>query len=242
MTPEKFQRLANEIPSAKKRLGDHAGAALDQLVWTLRLSDIQYSEVTTTDNPSLTTMFNLIQKGGTCIAGSVAPLWAYIVDANKKYMVTAGAAGEQRRVIMRLVERQDEGHVGQPMLILERTYPDRTDSEERQRLIEHMVRRAADMGVACGFATEYYWDASKTGRPGIADMNKVVEDLCRRYGTVAEHKIMKATNRASNLKSEYLDSAPPNGAAGAGVVGQRTHNGQADKIFENKFVVLTPEQ
>ncbi|MBK6689583.1 MAG: hypothetical protein IPG45_34280 [Deltaproteobacteria bacterium] len=242
MTPEKFQRLANDIPTIKKRLGAHAEAALDQLVWTLRLSDIQYSEVTTTDNPSLTTMFNLIQKGGTCIAGSVGPLWAYIVDANKKYMVTAGAAGEQRRVIMRLVERQDAGHVGQPMLILERTYPDRTDSEERQRLIEHMVRRAADMGVACGFATEYYWDASKTGRAGIADMNKVIEDLCRRYGTVAEHKIMSATNRASNLKSEYLDSAPPNGAAGAGVVGVRTQNQQVDKVFENKFVVLTPER
>ena len=240
MTPEKFLKLAAEAPDMHRLLGAPAAQLLDALGWTLRMGDISYSEVVSDDGPDMAAVFKMATTNCLRWPGEHGEVLAYMADANKRMIVTKNQGGEMRRALMRLVERQDPGHEGEPMLLLDRTYPDAVTQEEKQRLMEHTIRRAAGMGIACAFATEYYWDASKTGRRQIVDMNAVLEDLCKRYDTVVDKKIIKVMSRASNVKQEYLDSAPPNGAAGRGQVGIRRY-GQQDNVFENEFVILQPK-
>jgi hypothetical protein len=130
------------------------------------------------------------------------------------------------------------------MLVLERTYPDNATSDEKQRIIEHALRRASEMGIAVAYPTEYYWDVRKTnrfaGNAAVEEMNEVLKDLNRRYGTRSQKQIMQVINRAGNTQQEYIDSAPPNGAAGRGQVGVRQYPGNQDVQFENEFLILEP--
>ncbi|HWS25816.1 MAG TPA: hypothetical protein VN259_04500, partial [Xanthomonadales bacterium] len=143
--------------------------------------------------------------------------------------------------------REDAGHRGEPMLILERAYPDAQDKEEKRRLMEHVVRRARAMNIAAAFPTEYYWDAASTrrgARKGIVDMNDVIEDLNRRYGTVVERRTLTVTNPAGLSPSIYIDSAPyelshigrmPSRKTG---VRARRYDGRVDNSYTNIFMVL----
>ncbi|MCK6548590.1 hypothetical protein L6R52_22270 [Myxococcota bacterium] len=239
-TPLRFSQMADKIPSLARMLGPGMEAALNELTWTVRIDDLSFSQVVTNDGPDLSTMYKLAVMQ--CLRGwpQDTALMPYLVDANKRMIVTKNQAGEERRAIMRIVTRTDEGHVGEPMLVLERSYPDNQAEEEKQRLVEHMLRRAVEMGISAAYPTEYYWDASKTGRR-LLDMNAVLEDLNRRYDTTSEIKVTKVTNRAGNNNPEYIDSAPLNGAADAGNVQMRRYNGLEDKTYENKFLILTPK-
>jgi hypothetical protein len=243
-TPLRFASMADKLPSLGRSLGEGMRAAIDELIWTVRIDDLAYSEVITHDGPDLATMYRLATTN--CLAGwpHDVSLLAYCIDPNKRMIVTKNQAGEERRAMMRIVERQDPGHEGQPMLVLERTYPDRVSEEEKQRLVEHMLRRATEMGIPAAYPTEYYWDASKTQRgqgAGLIDMNRVIDDLNRRYHTKSEHLTIKVLNRAGNVATEYIDSAPLAGARDAGNVQMRKYQGRQDNAYENKFVILSPE-
>lgn len=243
-TPLRFSKMADALPSLGRMLGEAGKAALNELTWTIRIDDLAYSEVVTHDRLDLAATYRAIAIGTGCINHwpQKLDLLAYCIDPNKRMIMTRNQGGEERRAVMRLVERQDEGHAGEPMLLLERTYPDGCTDEEKQRLIEHMLRRAGDMGIAASYATEYYWDASRTGRGGyIRDMNAVLEDLNRRYNTTSERKELSVLNRAGNMPSEYLDSAPK-GINMRGVVGERYYPGNQDTTFANEFIILEPKK
>jgi hypothetical protein len=252
VTPERFVRLADPIEGFRRLLGPALKAGLDELAWTIRLSGVSYSQVTTDDSPDLTTMYGMTvdrNKTGACLnwPGTGGEGMAYWTDPNKRMIITINEAGEERRVMLRICERQDEGHAGEPMLIIEKSYPDASaNQEEKRRLIEHMLRRASAMGIACGFATEYYWDASKTSRfqgRADADMNAILQDLSKKYGTSVEKKEMKLLTRMGNTALEYLDSDPPQGQRGVRTYRGWHHNFQQDhKVFENEFIVLQPKE
>ncbi|MCK6545984.1 hypothetical protein L6R52_08950 [Myxococcota bacterium] len=241
-TPLRFAKLAEELPAMGRLLGPGMRPAVEELLWTIRIDDLQYSEVTTHDGPDLATMTRLASTN--CLGGNLTAILAYCLDPNKKMIVTKNQAGEERRAVVRLVERQDAGHVGEPMLVLERTYPDSASEEEKQRLVEHVLRRAAEMGIAAGYPTEYYWDVKATNRfahnAAVQDTKKVLEDLERRYEATAERLTMKVVNRAGNMPREYIDSAPVGGAADAGNMQQRQYHSDQDLQYENVFVVLEP--
>lgn len=239
ITPERFEKLGMEINSIEPKLGPNAAEAMKALRVLLRVNDLQYSEVISYDNAPASLLLELSTTNCLSWPARANSVMAYLFDPNKKVIVTESAKGEKRRAVLRLVERQDEGHVGEPMLLLERSYPNEASVEERQRLLEHTLRRGAAMGIAVCFATEYYWDASKTSRGLKTDMNKVLEDLCLKYGTDVEKKVITVLNRKSNMSEEYLDSDSP--ANIRGVASDRTHRGQADKAFENEFVILSPK-
>ncbi len=253
VTPERFARLADRIPSFRKVFGPPLDDAMEELVWTIRLAGISYSRVVTDDGPDLPTMYAMTvdraKTGGGCLnwPGGHGEGMAYWTDPNKRMIVTRNAAGQERRAMMRLVERQDEGHEGEPMLIIDKAYPPfEANHDEKRRLIEHLLRRASSMGIACGFATEYYWDASKTnrfsGHQQFADMNEILLDLCKRYGTEVDKKEMKLLTRMGNTGEEYMDSDPPQGQRGVATVRRWIHNFQQDsKVFENEFIVLVPK-
>lgn len=243
-TPLRFAEMAQILPSLGRELGPRMRAVVEELVWTIRLDDLSYSQVITHDGPSLEMMLKLVS--GTCIAGPAdSAFLAYCIDPNKRMIYTKNERGETRRAVLRLVERQDQGHVGEPMLLLECPYPrGTTTQEERQRLIEHALRRATEMGIPAAYPTEYYWDASKTGRFNgqvVNDMNAVIEDLNRRYGTTNEKKAVRVVSPAGNMPQEYIDSAPTRGAAGAGNAEVRRYPGTQDNAYENLFVILSPK-
>ncbi len=240
ITPQKFLALGEKVPSIRRMLGPAGDIATRELFWTMRLSDINYTEVTTDDGPSMSDIFTNATTACLSWPGYGGEVMAYGIDPNKRFMITRNSGGETRRAVLRIIERQDEGHVGEPLLLLERTYPDKVTEEEKQRLVEHTIRRAAEMGIGCAFATEYYWDASKTNRRAIIDMNKVIEDLCQRYDTKAEKKLIKAITRESNCNCEYPDSAPPT-AGQRGQVTARHHKKKEDLQFENEFIIMTPK-
>lgn len=240
ITPPKFQALGDQVNDMRRRLGPGADQVMDALLHTLKMSDISFSQVVTDDARPYAEVFPLATKQCLAWPGTGGEALGYQADPNKRVVISKNDKGVQFRAVMRIVQRDDEGHAGDPMLLLERTYPDNVTQEEKQRLMEHTIRRAADMGIACGFATEYYWDASKTGRR-LMDMNAVLEDLSARYGTEVDKKIMKVTNRGGNFNQDYLDSAPPQGAEGRGRVGVRRYTGNQDQQFENEFIVMTPK-
>lgn len=240
-TPLRFAELGEKLPGLARLLGPAFDPVVNELAWTIRIDDLSYSQVVTNDGPDLSTMYRLATSQ--CLRGwpQDAALLAYCVDANKRMIVTKNQAGEERRAMMRLVARTDEGHVGEPMLVLERAYPDNQTEEEKQRLVEHMLRRAVEMGISAAYPTEYYWDSAKTARH-IMDMNRVLEDLNRRYDTTSKIEVTKVTSRAGNVNPEYIDSAPLGGVGNAGVVGIRRYNGQQDNTYENRFLILTPNR
>jgi hypothetical protein len=250
-TPLRFARMADNLTSLGRMLGPDSRPMIEELMWTIRIDDLAYSEVVTGDGPDLEKMLKLVS--GTCIGGgNDSALLAYCVDPNKRMIYTHGQNGENRRAVLRLVERQDQGHAGEPMLLLECPYPrGQITKDERHRLIEHALRRAADMGVSVAYPTEYYWDASKTSRfqgQAVNDMNAVIEDLNRRYNTKLEMGpnnaptvALRVLNPAGNMPQEYIDSAPTQGARGAGQAEIRRYNGQQDHVYENRFVVLSPK-
>jgi len=238
-TPLQFIRFADRrLTRMQPAIG---GDAFEALVAALKIDDLSFTEVTTNDGPDLDTIFRL--GSANCLRGWPHDpiLLAYGIDANKRMIVTKNQAGEERRAMMRLVDRQDPGHVGQQMLVLERTYPDAAPEEEKQRIIEHTLRRATEMGIAAAFPTEYYWNASATGRR-LMDMNRVIEDLNRRYHTTSEEKVAEVKNRGGNLGQEYIDSAPTRGAAGAGIAEVRRYPGNRDHVYQNKFMILSPKK
>lgn len=240
ITPSKFLALGDEVLDIRGLVGPAGQAATDALQHTLKMSDISYSQVVTDDGPDFPSIYKLATTNCLKWPGYGGEVLGYQADPNKRFIVTKNQAGEMRRAVMRLVERQDEGHVGEPMLILERTYPDSVTEEEKQRLMEHTIRRAAQMGIPCGFATEYYWNNGRAGARGGVDMKAVLEDLSKRYGTEVEDKPVQLLNRASNFNCDYLDSDAPGGARGAGQVSYRGHKQKTDKAFENRFIVMTP--
>jgi hypothetical protein len=245
-TPLHFAGLAEKIPSMMRMLGESGHDVLNELTWTVRIDDLSYSQVTTYDRVDLAAMYRSINIGTGCLRGwpNKTDMLAYFVDANKRMVLTKNQAGEERRAMVRIVERQDEGHVGEPMLLLERAYPDTATDEEKQRLIEHTLRRALEMGIPAAFATEYYWDAAKTKRAAtyrLQDMNVVLEDLNRRYDTTWEKLDLQVLNRAGNMPSEYLDSAPTN-VNMRGEIGARYYQGNVDQTFQNEFVILEPKK
>lgn len=251
VTPERFTRLADDIPSLRTMFGPALEDAMEELIWTIRLSDVSYSQVVTDDGPDLPTMFSMTvdrNKTGACLnwPGRAGEGIAYWTDPNKRMIITRNEAGQERRVMMRIVERTDEGHQGEPMLIIEKSYPPAgANKEEKRRLIEHMLRRSSSMGIACGFATEYYWDASQTSRfrgQADADMNEILLDLSKRYGTEVEKKELKVVTRAGNSALEYLDSDAPPGRRGTATYRGWQHNfNEESKEFENEFIVLEPK-
>jgi hypothetical protein len=241
-TPLQYVKLADRrFERVRAVLGDEAYEALAR---TLRIDDLRpFTEVTTSDGTDLDTLYRL--GSANCLKGwpNDPILLPYAIDANKRMIVTKNQDGQERRAILRLVDRQDPGHVGEQVFVLERTYPDAAAEEEKQRVIEHALRRGAEMGIPVAYPLEYYWEASKTGRAGsIKDLNKVIEDLNRRYRTTSEQVVMKVKNRAGNMAQEYIDSAPLNGAQGSGVVGVRRYVGNQDTVYENKFMILTPRK
>jgi hypothetical protein len=241
--PPQFGRMADILPSLARRLGPLFAPVIDELVWTIRVDHLAYSEVVTEDGPNLDLMQKLV--AGTCITGPEdSAFLAYAIDPNKRMIYTRNSVGEVRRAVLRLVERQDPEHVGQPMLVLECPYPRAVATQEdRQRLIEHAVRRAMAMGIAVAFPTEYYWDASKTRRfkgQDMNDMNAVIEALGREHGAAPIRTTIHVLNPAGNTPQEYIDSAPLKGAQGAGMAGVRRYHGNRDTQYENHFVILSP--
>jgi hypothetical protein len=240
-TPLQFSQLADMLPNLGRLLGESAEPALNELAWTLRIDDLSYTQVVTHDRLDLAAMYRGIAIGTGCLNHWPQKLdfLAYCVDANKRMIMVKNQAGQERRAVMRLVERQDDGHVGEPMLLLERTYPDQATEEEKRLIIEHMLRRATDMGIAACYATEYYKGAQTARR--IADLDQVLEDLNRRYHTTSSTEWLWVLNRAGNMPQEYLDSAP-RGRQMVGKVGERYYPGNADTKFENEFVILQPKK
>lgn len=242
ITPAKFITLGDELMDMRTLVGPAGAPAIDALQHTLKMSDVAYSQVVTNDGPDFPTIYK--QATTNCLKwpGYGGEVLGYQADPNKRFIVTKKEGGEMRRAVLRLVEREDEGHKGEPLLLLERTYPDAASEEEKQRLMEHTIRRAAQMGVPCAFATEYYWNkGGRVGARGGVDMQAVLQDLSKRYGTDVDEKVLQLMNRASNFGTDYLDSNAPGGAAGAGRVSYRGHREKTDKVFENRFIVMTPK-
>lgn len=251
VTPEGFLDKASYLDKMFRAVSPGGEAAVRELMWTMRLGDVDYTEVVSNDAPELSDIYKVSTTNCLSFPGYGGEVLAYAVDANKRMVMTQNAAGEPRRAVLRIVERQDEGFAGQPMLLLERTYPDTVSHEEKQRLVEHAMRRAEEMGISCAFATEYYWDASKTQRANIIDMNAVIDDLAKRYGYDSEVKVSVVKNRSSNMNVEYLDSAPLPNADARGRAGYRGFPNRhtagweqqigQDKDFDNEFVIMTPK-
>jgi hypothetical protein len=242
--PMAFAQLGQRLKSLMPLLGTDAEPLLVELGKALKIDDLAHSEVLSTDRPDLAT----IEAGlADCVKWPSTDAMGYLTDANLRFIVTRAADGKVCRAIMRLVERQDEGHRGEPMLILERAYPDAQDKEDKRRLMEHAVRRAREMNIAAAFPTEYYWDAASTRRgakKGIVDMNDVIEDLNRHHGTVVERRTLAVTNPAGTSPSIYIDSAPwelshigriPSRKTG---VKARRYDGRIDNTYTNIFMVL----
>ncbi len=245
VTPLRFAAFGQGLPKLAHVLGAPGATAVNELLWQLRLDDLSYTEIVTNDGPDLPTLHRLATTN--CLANDgTGPVMAYAIDPNKKMIITKNQNGEERRAVMRLVERTDKGHEGEPMLVLERSYPDAAANDEKRLLMEHVLRRAAAMGVAAAFPNEYYWDTSKTGRAQIANLNAELEDMERRYQmTMSRDVVTKVVNRATNLPQEYIDSAPLNGVANAGQVGIRRYPnavGQpvVDTTYENRFMIFEP--
>ncbi len=238
-TPLRFEALAEQLPRIAKAYDGKNDAALFALGRVLRINDLSYSHVVSDDGPSLGTINRLFTN---CVRWPSAEAMAYMADANKRIIVTRNQAGEERRAVLRLVERMDVGHEGEPMLLLERSYPNEATRDEKQRLIEHTVRRAADLGVPVALPTEYYWDIRQTSRfqgSQVEEMNDVIEGLQARYDMTARQEVLQVRNVAGNMASEYIDSAPPD-VHHAGQMGVRRYPGNADTVYANKFVLLEP--
>lgn len=249
LTPERispiaFGQLSQRLNSLGPLLGPGAEPLLGELGKVLKTNDLSYTEVLSTDRPDLATIEAVLAD---CVKWPSTDAMGYLTDANLRFIVTHAADGKVCRALMRLVERQDEGHLGEPVLILERAYPDAQGKEDKRRLMEHVVRRARAMNIAAAFPTEYYWDAASTRRgakKGIVDMNDVIEDLDRRYGTAVERRTMTVTNPAGSSPSIYIDSAPyelshigriPSRRTG---VKARRYDGRIDNTYTNIFMVL----
>lgn len=242
--PMAFEQLGQRLSSLPLLLDPAVEPQLRALGEVLRIDDLAYSEVLSTDRPDLATIEAVLAD---CVKWPSTDAMGYLTDANLRFIVTHAADGKVCRAIMRLVERQDRGHLGQPMLILERAYPDAQGKEDKRRLMEHAVRRADALNIAAAFPTEYYWDAASTrrgARKGIVDMNDVIEDLNRRYGTTVERRTMTVTNPAGLSPSIYIDSAPyelahigriPSRKTG---VKARRYDGRVDNTYRNIFMVL----
>jgi len=71
------------------------------------------------------------------------------------------------------------------------------------------------------------------------DTNAVLEDLQRRYRMTSSEQVVKATNLAGNMPSEYIDCAPK-GLQNIGVVAAREYPGNQDSLVENRFLLLEP--
>src|SRR3989442_15913393 len=127
-----------------KRMGPGHEPAIAAMLGAMQLADLPYHQVTTNDALDLATQLRLAQTN--CLANNYPAVLAYCIDPNKRMIATKMAQGEGR-AILRLVERKDPGQAGKPMLLLERCYPDRVSEEEKQRFVEHGLRRAVDMGV-----------------------------------------------------------------------------------------------
>jgi hypothetical protein len=239
-TPLGFTGYADAVRSLRRSLGPTHEPAVAAMLAAMQLADLPYHQVVTDDALDLGTQLRLAQTN--CLNGNLVAALAYCIDPNKRMIATKTGSGEGR-AILRLVDRKDPGNVGKPMLLLERCYPDRISEEEKQRFVEHALRRAVDMGVPIAYPTEYYWDASTTQRgqaAGIVDMNRVIEDLTRRYNCEEQRVIVPFTIRAGNMNMEYLDSAPAN-INQRGLMANRIRQGQQDFEAINEFVVLTPK-
>jgi hypothetical protein len=246
--PTAFEALGRRRKSLVRLLGPEAEPTVRELGQALRIDDLAYSEALSTDRPDLATIETVLAD---CVKWPSTDAMGYLTDANLRFIVVHAADGRVCRAIMRLVERQDEEHRGEPLLILERAYPDAQGKDEKRRLMEHAVRRAGAMHVAVAFPAEYYWDASSTrrgARKGIVDMNDVIEDLSRRYGTRIERRTLMVTNPAGLSPSIYIDSAPydlahigriPSRKTG---VKARRYDGRVDNTYSNIFIVLDPPQ
>ncbi len=242
--PIAFEQLSQRLKSLLPLLDPADEPQLRALGEVLRIDDLACSEVLSTDRPDLATIEAVLAD---CVKWPSTDAMGYLTDANLRFIVTHAADGKVCRAIMRLVERQDPGHLGEPMLILERAYPDAQGKEDKRRLMEHAVRRARALNVAAAFPTEYYWDAASTrrgARKGIVDMNDVIEDLNRRHGTAVERRTMTVTNPAGLSPSIYIDSAPyelshigriPSRKTG---VKARRYDGRVDNTYSNIFMVL----
>jgi hypothetical protein len=242
--PSALEELAQGRKSLMRLLGPETEPQVRALCKALKCSDLAYSEALSTDRPDLATIETVLAD---CVKWPSTDAMGYLTDANLRFIVTRAADGKVCRAIMRLVERQDEGHRGEPMLILERAYPDAQGKDEKRRLMEHAMRRARALDIAVGFPTEYYWDAASTrrgARKGIEDMNDVIEDLNRRYGTTVERRTMTVNNPAGLSPSIHIDSAPyelshigrmPSRKTG---VKARRYDGRVDNTYTNIFIVL----
>ena len=238
VTPFAFQEMANGLEGRRAALGDETHSMLRRL---LRVDDLNFYEVTTHDGPNLQTMFTLGNSNCLRWPGST-PVLGYMVDPNKRMIITRTAGGELRRSILRLVEQTGEND-GKPMLVLERTYPDSAGEEEKRRVMEHALRRAVELGVPIAYPTEYYAKPQGTARAAlIRSLEAEIEDLKRKYPVDSQMEVVVSVrNAVSNVAQEYIDSAPTGGAAQAGVPQSRLYNGQAEVIYNNKFTVLTPK-
>jgi hypothetical protein len=244
LSPIAFARLGERLKSLARASGSETEPLLRALGKVLNIDDLAYREALSTDRPDLATVEAVLAD---CVKWPSTDAMGYLTDANLRFIVTRATDGKVCRAIMRLVERQDPGHRGEPMLILERAYPDAQDKEDKRRLMEHAVRRARAMKIAAAFPTEYYWDAASTRRGakrGIVDMNDVIEDLNRRYGSVVERRTLTVTNPAGSSPSIYIDSAPydlshigriPSRKTG---VKARRYDGRVDNTYTNIFMVL----
>ncbi len=243
VTPERLIALAEPLRKCAKQLWDRS--LVDHLLATLRLDDLQYEQVITNDGPDLWTTVRLSTTDCLKWPGNGGEALAYAVDANKRMIVTRNAQNEARRAVLRLVERQDAGHRGAPLLLLERSYPRRATREEKQRLIEHALRRAQQMGVPFAMASEYYWDASQTDRfhaEPETDMNKVLGLLQERYQCATKLAELSLLTRAGNTQEEYLDSDPVHrhNRGRPSVRRWSAHHRGDARVFENEFFLFEP--
>lgn len=244
LSPTSFARLDQRLKSLVRVSWPEIEPLVRALGKALNIDDLACSEALSTDCPDLATIEAVLAD---CVKWPSTDAMGYLTDANLRFIVTHGADGKVCRAIMRLVERQDAGHRGEPMLILERAYPDAQGKEDKRRLMEHAMQRARALNIAVAFPAEYYWDAASTRRGakrGIVDMNDVIEDLNRRYGTVVARRTLTVTNPAGLSPSIYIDSAPyalshigkiPSRKTG---VKARRYDGRVDNTYTNIFMVL----
>lgn len=244
LSPSAFAKLGQRLKPLVRASVPAAEPLLRVLRQALDIGDLACSEALSTDRPDLATIEAVLAD---CVKWPSTDAMGYLTDANLRFVVTHAADGKVCRAILRLVERQDAGHRGEPLLILERAYPDAQDKEDKRRLMEHAVRRARAMDIAAAFPAEYYWDASSTRRGakrGIVDMNDVIEDLNCRHGTVVARRTLTVTNPAGLSPSIYIDSAPyelshigriPSRKTG---VKARRYDGRVDNTYTNIFIVL----
>lgn len=244
LSPISFARLDQHLKSLVRVSWPDVEPLVHALGKALNIDELDYSEALSTDCPDLATIETVLAD---CVKWPSTDAMGYLTDANLRFIVTHATDGKVCRAIMRLVERQDAGHRGEPLLILERAYPDAQDKEDKRRLMEHAMRRARALNIAVAFPAEYYWDAASTRRgakKGIVDMNDVIEDLNHRYGTVVARRTLTVTNPAGLSPSIYIDSAPydlshigriPNRKTG---VKARRYDGRVDNTYSNIFMLL----